>query len=573
MSTKPVLTFSQVAPLIVHHYERYIPNAFDESMTILEKVNKIIVQLNRIGELSNLVSEKWNEVMEWVMADGLTLAVTDKLDEMVNDGTMDEIINEHIFNELNTKINNLTTDLKDFKVDINKDFDTFKTETTTELNSRVSDITGLYGLSDHPLAKNPVLQGSDVTDMNAKGVADPFIVFEDDMYHMFFEAMDATSGKGSIGHATSRDGVNWRYDRLVLTASNHFAYPYVFKHNGEYYMLPDTGGDINSLNLYKAANFPYDWQIVRTLVYGTSPIDPILFQFKNVWYLMYYNHGTQQTNLYYTNDNTFLTSNWLPHPNNPIAAGWHHRPGGRPIVSKTSVDLFIQKPNKTQTIYGHHTDVVRLTNLSKTSLIKNVAPKPIITAQGNEKWNNDGMHNVDIIETNRGTKPIAVVDGVTTGNVYAIGIYSDGDNSMTPYLRALMNEAGLLIPADTWSKIRFDLFLPDNVDGYDAVSDEYVVPEDGIYYVSSSVTTQITNTPNAKFVLNQRIMRNGQEFRTSPDVGESNSFNIPKSYEMTDILLLNEGDRISVEFYQNSGTDLPILTQGWTTWFTVAKIK
>lgn len=572
MSTKPVLTFSQVAPLIVQHYERYIPTAHDESLTILEKIHKIIIHLNQIGELANSVSEKWNEVMEWILKDGLTEAITDKLDEMVLDGTLDEIINEHIFNELNTKIDGLTDDLTEFKEDINADFDSFKEDTTSELNSRTSDVTGLFGLSDHPLAKNPVLTGADVTDMNAKGVADPFIVFEDDMYHMFFEVMDATSGKGSIGHATSRNGVNWRYDRLILSASNHFAYPYVFKHNGEYYMLPDTGGDINSLNLYKATNFPYDWQIVRTLVYGTSPIDPILFQFKNVWYLMYYNHGSQQTNLFYTNDDTFLTSNWLPHPNNPIAQGWHYRPGGRPIVSKSSVDIFIQKPNKDQSIYGHHVDVVRLTNLSKTSLIKNEAPKPIITAQGTDRWHNAGMHNVDIVETNRGTKPIAVVDGVTTGNVYSIGIYSDGDNSMTPYMRAILNTE-IDAPSSTWTRIPYNLFLPDNVKGYDSVSHEYVVPEDGIYYVSNSTTTQITNTTNDKFVLNQRILRNGVEYRTSPDVGQSNSFNIPKAYEVSDVLLLNEGDRLAVEFTHNAGVPLPILTQGWSTWFSVVKLK
>src|SRR5690625_7721908 len=51
--------------------------------------------------------------MEWVMNDGLNEAVINKLYEMVADGTMDEIINHHIFNELNTQIKDLGDSLQE----------------------------------------------------------------------------------------------------------------------------------------------------------------------------------------------------------------------------------------------------------------------------------------------------------------------------------------------------------------------------------------------------------------------------------------------------------------------------
>ena len=102
---KPQLTeFQRFARITLQRYERYLPTAFDESLTLLEKMNKLIEYLNQMGVLVNDVVEQWNEVMEWIINDGITDTVIDRLDEMVEDGTLATIINEHIFEELNNKV-------------------------------------------------------------------------------------------------------------------------------------------------------------------------------------------------------------------------------------------------------------------------------------------------------------------------------------------------------------------------------------------------------------------------------------------------------------------------------------
>jgi hypothetical protein len=102
---KPIInSFSGIAPLIIQQYERYLPTAFDESLSILEKVNKVINYLDTTNKLSNDLITQWNSVMLWVMADGLTDEVNKKLDTMVTDGTLDTIINQNIFDDLNTQI-------------------------------------------------------------------------------------------------------------------------------------------------------------------------------------------------------------------------------------------------------------------------------------------------------------------------------------------------------------------------------------------------------------------------------------------------------------------------------------
>jgi hypothetical protein len=103
--TKPIINgFSEIAPLIIQEYERYLPSAFDGGMTMLQKVNKCIQKVNELGLVSNSVIDQWNEVMSWTMDEGLSQGITDKLNLMVNDGTFNSFINGTIFTKMNADL-------------------------------------------------------------------------------------------------------------------------------------------------------------------------------------------------------------------------------------------------------------------------------------------------------------------------------------------------------------------------------------------------------------------------------------------------------------------------------------
>lgn len=111
--TKPTLNnFNQLGEIIIQKYERYLPNAFDESLSILQKVNKIIEYLNKMGLLVDDLIKQWNEVMKWVMSDGLNEAVSDKLDKMVEDGTLTELINQVLFGEFERRLDSMDETLR-----------------------------------------------------------------------------------------------------------------------------------------------------------------------------------------------------------------------------------------------------------------------------------------------------------------------------------------------------------------------------------------------------------------------------------------------------------------------------
>ena len=63
-------------------------------------------------------------------------------------------------------------------------------------------------LGPPPGTSNPVLSKGQITDVNAEGVADPFLVQSGNSWTMFFEVIDATTGRGKIGLATSADAIN-----------------------------------------------------------------------------------------------------------------------------------------------------------------------------------------------------------------------------------------------------------------------------------------------------------------------------------------------------------------------------
>lgn len=93
MTNRPTLNeYPTLPPLKIQGYERYLPTAFDESLSILQKMNKVIHQLNKIGEMSNDLVSQWNSLLNWIIGNGLTEIVSEEFDKRIEDGTFDELI-------------------------------------------------------------------------------------------------------------------------------------------------------------------------------------------------------------------------------------------------------------------------------------------------------------------------------------------------------------------------------------------------------------------------------------------------------------------------------------------------
>jgi hypothetical protein len=255
-------------------------------------------------------------------------------------------------------------------------------------------------------ASNPVVSAATVTDVPARFVADPFMINVDGLWHMFFEVLNNHSNKGDIGRATSRDGLTWHYERIVLQEPFHLSYPYVFQWNDDFYMIPETLG-ANAVRLYRATSFPDQWTLVKDLISGPHA-DPSIFQHDEQWWLFTcptpHKHDTLA--LYSADD---PASTWTEHPSSPIIAGNKSiaRPGGRVLDYNGRLLRFTQDCYPT---YGKQVRAFEITELTPTTYKEHeVKESPVLIPDGSS-WNASGMHHIDAHFANGSW--LACVDGL-----------------------------------------------------------------------------------------------------------------------------------------------------------------
>lgn len=242
---------------------------------------------------------------------------------------------------------------------------------------------------------------------------------DDGTYYLFFEAYKS-GGVQTICYATSADGLAWTFGGEVLnstiTGSTQLSYPQVIYVDGDWYMMPTSSND--AITLYKATTFPTAWERVDNVITGNyNPRDATIFQYNSVFYILVWDGINNTLRLFYS-DYLFGTGVWKEHSSSPILSGDRNsRPGGRPIVSESSVDIFLQD---SVTSYGNKLRIYRITSLSKTACeVSELETSPILDASGSG-WNSRGMHQLDRIN---GT--VSFVDGKDVNSIWSIGIYQD----------------------------------------------------------------------------------------------------------------------------------------------------
>lgn len=256
-----------------------------------------------------------------------------------------------------------------------------------------------------PGLANPIIRAEDVTDVPARFVADPFWVKDNSTWHMFFEVWNGETRRGEIGLASSPDALNWTYDKIIVRENFHLSYPYVFKRNDRYFMIPETRQS-QSVRLYEASDFPRSFTFHSTLLHGNFA-DPSIVFFDNMWWLFVL-EGTESLELYYSNE---LEGPWIKHPNSPLICNdkQRARPGGRIIDYNGALIRFAQN---CVPVYGHQLRAFRIDVLTTDDYQESeCTPTPVLSPQ-NELWCNHAMHHADPMEISPGVW-IACVDGAT----------------------------------------------------------------------------------------------------------------------------------------------------------------
>ena len=253
---------------------------------------------------------------------------------------------------------------------------------------------------------NPRFKAEDVTDVSAKFVADPFLIKERETWNLFFEVYNNDTKQGDLAVATSKNTWIWKYEKLIIDEPFHLSYPYVFKSEDEYYLIPESF-EANSIRLYKAEQFPGKWSYVQTLVEGRDYVDNSIVYYNGRWWLFSSVTSNDKLYLHYADA---LTGPWKEHPQSPVVTGDVHksRPSGRLLVYENKLYRFtmdIDPPVGTHQVMAY--EVIEITPENYSERL--VQEAPVVKASGSG-WNGQAMHQLDPVQVDS-TSWVASVDG------------------------------------------------------------------------------------------------------------------------------------------------------------------
>tara|TARA_B110000967_G_C18901733_1_gene576025 strand:- start:5455 stop:6915 length:1461 start_codon:yes stop_codon:yes gene_type:complete len=151
--------------------------------------------------------------------------------------------------------------------------------------------------------------------------ADPVVVEDKGKYYVFIEEL---LYKNKIAHLSvfelKEDGT-YTEPEIILKKPYHLSYPFIFKEQGKYYMIPETAHN-NDIQLCEAVSFPFKWEFKQKLIDNIKASDTTLLKKNNKWWLFTsikrFEKGTYDNDLFVFYSDNLFSSNWTEHQENPI---------------------------------------------------------------------------------------------------------------------------------------------------------------------------------------------------------------------------------------------------------------
>jgi hypothetical protein len=116
---------------------------------------------------------------------------------------------------------------------------------------------------------------------------------------------------------------------VALDCDYHLSYPFVFQNGGEWYMLPETSEN-RTVELWRATEFPWRWELDKVLLRDVVAVDPTLLEHDGrLWLFLNLNEtGASHEELFLFHADS-LHDEWRPHPMNPVVSDLRRaRPAG-----------------------------------------------------------------------------------------------------------------------------------------------------------------------------------------------------------------------------------------------------
>ena len=200
----------------------FINSVYDfNDFTLNELICKLAQKMDEVITQSN---ESFN-YLDWLKGQGLSDEVIKILEKWKEDGTLETLINENVFNGLNTKIDNFQTDVNNkvdtFKNEVNNNFNTMETEFNNRVNESISNIeTTKQELNDKFNKQQTKLEN--IVKKIDKFSEIHYINTNADELSILIKCMNGETVLIDCGETFSANKIKNRLDNLKVTEINHF---------------------------------------------------------------------------------------------------------------------------------------------------------------------------------------------------------------------------------------------------------------------------------------------------------------------------------------------------------------
>jgi len=193
--------------------------------------------------------------------------------------------------------------------------------------------------------------------------ADPFLIVAADALTVAFEEYDFFRMRGRISSFTIKNG-EVSAASPVIDNGRHMSYPYVVRHCGAVYLIPETW-DRGELAIYSFDASARRWRNSATILSNFAAVDATLVRFDGRWWMFCGNQADSPMSklyLWYSDD---LFGPWRPHAANPVKDDVScSRSGGTPFVHQGVLYRPAQDNRET---YGGSIVVNRVVRLTTTA--------------------------------------------------------------------------------------------------------------------------------------------------------------------------------------------------------------
>ena len=224
--------------------------------------------------------------------------------------------------------------------------------------------------------------------------ADPFLWRgEAGERHLFFEDYCYQTSRARISHLTMEEVTRHvpSAPRVVIERPYHLSYPFLFRHDGHVYMIPEMA-EHRTLEVYKADPFPTRWVPHKVLMRDVIAVDTTLHRDGDTWW-MFTTIGEpggsywDELSLFYADD-PFGT--WHPHPMNPVVSDCRSaRMAGN--VFRDGSGRLIRPAQDCDKSYGAALVFCEIVECTKTSYVERILSRqePPPGCQGVHTWNTE----------------------------------------------------------------------------------------------------------------------------------------------------------------------------------------